>query len=307
MGDLDVDEILFTIKNGNRVPEEKMYSLLNKLSEILFQESTLLTLELPINICGDIHGQLYDLFELFRVSGGEDNGRYLFLGDYVDRGYYSVETFAYLAALKVKYPDRIFLLRGNHEARDINGSYGLLSACMNGYGHSGVWTVLNATFDLLPLAALVGGEIFCVHGGLSPQLQSVEQCSLIRRDKEVPTEGPFCHLLWSDPEKGVTDWTPSTRGPGMLFGQTQADQFVQQNKLSLVARAHQMAMEGFEYHFDSECIVTVWSAPNYTYRCGNKATVLNISEDRRREFITFLAVPNDKRKIPTDSVSPYFA
>lgn len=125
---------------------------------------------------------------------------YLFMGDFVDRGYYSVETFLLLLALKVRYPDRITLIRGNHESRQITQVYGFYDECLRKYGSTDVWRYCTEIFDYLSLSAIIDGKIFCVHGGLSPSIQYLDQIRSIDRKQEVPHDGPMCDLLWSDPE-----------------------------------------------------------------------------------------------------------
>ncbi|KAH0802240.1 Serine/threonine-protein phosphatase ppe1 [Histomonas meleagridis] len=296
-----------TIEKGEFLKENEVLLLLDKVAEILYQEPTLLMLPLPIVICGDIHGQLFDLFELFRVSGGIGSGnRYLFLGDYVDRGFFSVETFCYLAILKIKYPNNIYLLRGNHECRDVNHEYGFNIECQSRFGHEGPWKRFNEIFDLLPISAMVDTDIFCTHGGLSPDIKFVEQIPLLNRRAELPMKGPLCDLTWSDPEN-VKEWAPNSRGAGYLFGQEITNQFCHINNLQLICRAHQLVMKGYQYHFNEEKLVTVWSAPNYSYRSGNVASVLKINDKKEREFVIFDAVPDDKRVIPEELQSKYFA
>jgi hypothetical protein len=191
---LDFGSIFQTIRAGDHLPESTVLSLLHTLEDILYQEPNVLELHAPITVCGDIHGQLYDLFELFEVSGqitDSSSVEYLFMGDYVDRGYYSLETFCFLAALKVKYPTRIYLLRGNHESRAINQMYGFYNDCLQLYGHMGIWMACNTTFDFLPVAAVIAQKVFCVHGGLSKAISFIEQIDLIPRRNELPTDGPL--------------------------------------------------------------------------------------------------------------------
>lgn len=303
---MDLDSWIELLQKGKRLEEEQLTSLFSQLMDVLYQEGTVQPLPLPITICGDIHGQLSDLFNLFKISGGPETNSYLFLGDYVDRGYYSLETFSYLAALKLKYPDHIYLLRGNHECRQVNQLYGFYDECVNFYGHAGLWRMCNEVFDLLPIGAVVANRIFCVHGGLSPEIKLIEQIPLIERQDELPSTGPFADLTWSDPEE-IECWGISPRGAGWLFGTQPTHEFCQNNKIDLICRAHQLAMSGYQYHFNEEQLVTVWSAPNYMYRSGNDASVLRIDEHFNREFIIFKAVSEDQRTFPDDSPPHYFA
>lgn len=168
--------------------------------DILVEESNVQRVDSPVTICGDIHGQFYDLMELFRVGGACPDTNYLFLGDFVDRGLYSVETFLLLLALKVRYPDRMTLIRGNHESRQITQVYGFYDECTRKYGSANVWRYCCDVFDYMSLGAVVDGRVFCVHGGLSPSIVSLNQIRTIDRKQEVPHDGAMCDLLWSDPD-----------------------------------------------------------------------------------------------------------
>lgn len=257
--------------------------------DILLDESNVQAVPSPVTICGDIHGQFPDLLGLFSIAGELSNSSsltYVFLGDLVDRGYNSVETLTYLLLLKVKYPSKIFLIRGNHETRAVTAIYGFYDECDKKYGTAEVWRQAMEVFDTFPVAVLVDGKTLCVHGGLSPQLRTVDQMRLIQRRQEVPNEGPFADLLWSDPED-VDGWAVSQRGAGYLFGPTVTREFLHRNGLHLIARAHQLVQEGYKYHFEEEQLITVWSAPNYCYRCKNLASVLRVFEDESREILLF--------------------
>lgn len=156
--------------------------------------------------------------ELFRIGGRSPDTNYLFMGDYVDRGYYSVETVTLLVALKVRYRERITILRGNHESRQITQVYGFYDECLRKYGNANVWKFFTDLFDYLPLTALVDGQIFCLHGGLSPSIDTLDHIRALDRIQEVPHEGPMCDLLWSDPDDRG-GWGISPRGAGYTFGQ----------------------------------------------------------------------------------------
>ena len=281
----------------------------------------------------------------------------------MDRGFYSLESFLLLLCLKVRYPDRMTLIRGNHESRQITTVYGFYDECLRKYGSANVWRYCCEVFDYLALGAIVlgasnnllpstrptteteiigtaqdyidadteievlnaeggyincfrrhrsnnaqarsagssplpsktgapgsgasgwstgtpgnsGGAVLCVHGGLSPLIDTVDKIRILDRKQEVPHEGAMCDLLWSDPDE-IDGWGLSPRGAGFLFGADIVKVFNHANDLSLIARAHQLVMEGFKEMFDNT-IVTVWSAPNYCYRCGNVAAILELGED----------------------------
>jgi len=265
-----------------------MKTLCDMVKEILLDESNVQPVSSPVTICGDIHGQFQDLLELFKNGGEIPSINYIFMGDYVDRGYHSLETFSLLMAFKAKYPDKVTLIRGNHESRQITQVYGFYDECQQKYGSPNVWRYCTQVFDLLNLAAVVDGKVMCVHGGLSPELRTIDQIRLIHRQQEIPHEGPFCDLMWSDPEE-IETWQVSSRGAGWVFGNKVTAEFLSINDLELVARSHQLIQEGYKYMFDN-MLVTVWSAPNYCYRCGNTAAILKLDSNLSREFITFESV-----------------
>jgi diadenosine tetraphosphatase ApaH/serine/threonine PP2A family protein phosphatase len=284
----------------------EMKMLLRISTEILIEESNVQHVPLPVTICGDVHGQFPDLLQMFALAGDigtSSSMNYVFLGDLVDRGYNSVETLTFLLLMKVKYPSKITLIRGNHETRQVTAVYGFYDECNKKYGAVEVWRQCMDVFDCFPMAALVGGEILCVHGGLSPELKTVDQIRLLHRRQEVPMEGPLSDLVWSDPEN-VDGWVVSNRGAGYLFGPRVTREFLHINSLTLIARAHQLVQEGYKYHFDEEHLVTVWSAPNYCYRCGNLASVLRIYADKTREFVVYKQV--ERQTVEREQQSVYF-
>ncbi|TVY12565.1 Serine/threonine-protein phosphatase 4 catalytic subunit [Lachnellula arida] len=360
----DLDRAIAQLRACRPIPEAQVRELCHKARELLIEEGNVVTVTAPVTICGDIHGQFHDLMELFRVGGDVPDTNYLFMGDFVDRGFYSLESFLLLLCLKVRYPDRMTLIRGNHESRQITTVYGFYDECLRKYGSANVWRYCCEVFDYLALGAIVlgastslgeskglkpeqlsstqqeidegieiellnhlggvidrfprgqakkvtrgspsmksssspatktgppgtaasgysrgtagnsSGAVLCVHGGLSPLIDGIDKIRLLDRKQEVPHEGAMCDLLWSDPDE-IDGWGLSPRGAGFLFGADIVKVFNHANDLSMIARAHQLVMEGFKEMFDNS-IVTVWSAPNYCYRCGNIAAILELSED----------------------------
>jgi len=305
MSQSDLDRQIATLMKCEIIKESEVKILCQKAMEILMEESNVQRVDAPVTICGDIHGQFYDLKELFKVGGDCPDTNYLFLGDFVDRGFYSVETFLLLLALKVRYPDRITLIRGNHESRQITQVYGFYDECLRNYGSVNVWRYCTEIFDYLSLSALIEDKILCVHGGLSPSIDTLDQIRVIDRKQEVPHDGAMCDLLWSDPED-IEGWGLSPRGAGYLFGGNVVKTFNHTNGLDLIARAHQLVMEGYKYMFD-KTLATVWSAPNYCYRCGNVAAILELDENRNANFKIFEAAPQEARGIPAKKPAPdYF-
>ncbi|CAI4230329.1 unnamed protein product [Auanema sp. JU1783] len=302
----DLDRHIEKLMKCELISEQDVKSLCAKAREILVQEGNVQAIDSPVTICGDIHGQFYDLMELFKVGGHIPDTNYLFLGDFVDRGFYSVETFLLLLALKVRYPDRMMLIRGNHESRQITQVYGFYDECMRKYGSAAVWKYCTEVFDYLSLSAVIDGKVFCVHGGLSPSIQTLDQIRVIDRKLEVPHDGAMCDLLWSDPEDSAVGWGMSPRGAGYLFGSDVVKTFCENNDVELICRAHQLVMEGYKWHFN-ESVLTVWSAPNYCYRCGNVAAILELDEHLNKDFTIFDAAPQENRGAPTKKPQPdYF-
>jgi len=301
----NLDAWIETLKQAKLLSEQDMKALCDMVKEILLEESNVQPVSSPVTVCGDIHGQFFDLLELFSKGGEIPNVSYIFMGDYVDRGYNSLESFSLLMAYKARYPQKITLLRGNHECRQITQVYGFYDECLQKYGNANVWKYCTLVFDLLTLAAVIDGKIMCVHGGLSPDIRKVDQIRLINRQVEIPHEGPFCDLMWSDPEE-IETWQLSTRGAGWVFGSKVTSEFCSINGFELVCRSHQLIQEGYKYMFD-EKLVTVWSAPNYCYRCGNTAAILKLDEKLERKFITFEAVdPGDNFGPKKNQTASYF-
>ena len=299
------DKWLEQLKDLKCLSEEELKQLCEKAKEIFIEESNVQNVSAPVIICGDIHGQIYDLIELFKKGGEIPNSRYVFMGDYVDRGYNGVEVLELLLALKVKYPEHITLLRGNHESRQICFAYGFYEEITRKYGNANAWEYFTDLFDYLPLAALVEGKIFCVHGGLSPYISTVDQIRLINRKMEIPREGVFCDLMWSDPDD-IETWIISCRGAGWIYGWKVVDEFTHIDGLELICRAHQLVMEGFKYWFQNKNLCTVWSAPNYCYRCGNRASILKLDSDLSRTIDYFDFSEKSVNSAPPKTLVPYF-
>mmetsp|Transcript_37174 Transcript_37174/g.37850 ORF Transcript_37174/g.37850 Transcript_37174/m.37850 type:complete len:305 (+) Transcript_37174:170-1084(+) len=302
-----IDQWIANLKTGQCIPEYDLKRLCTLVKGILMEEANVQPIRSPVTICGDIHGQFYDLLELLKTGGEVPNTNYIFMGDFVDRGHNSVETFQLLLCLKARYPAHMTLLRGNHESRQITQVYGFYEECMRKYGNANPWKYCVEVFDYLNLAALVDGKVLCVHGGLSPELRTIDQIQILERVQEIPHDGPYCDLMWSDPED-ITDWAISPRGAGYLFGSKVTSEFCQINGLDLICRAHQLVMEGYKYHFPDKNLVTVWSAPNYCYRCGNVASVLALDAHLNRDFQLFHEVPDPDNSVEVQrrALVPYF-
>jgi len=268
-----------------RLEEDAALAIINQGSEVLRQEETMLYIEAPVTVCGDIHGQFFDLMKLFEVGGDPAKTNYLFLGDYVDRGYYSIECVLYLWALKILYPNTLHLLRGNHECRHLTEYFTFKQECSIKYSDN-VYEACMKGFDCLPLAALMNEQFLCVHGGLSPELHTLEDIKKLDRFKEPPAFGPMCDLLWSDPleefgnELSNEHFSHNTvRGCSYFYSYPAVCEFLHNNSLLSMIRAHEAQDAGYRMYKKSSStgfpsLITIFSAPNYLDVYNNKAAVL---------------------------------
>ncbi|KAI5180910.1 serine/threonine-protein phosphatase PP1 catalytic subunit [Nematocida sp. AWRm80] len=284
-GSVCVDDIIEQLlkakhsKSESRVnlSEQEIKHLCNRSREVFLSQPMLLEIDAPVKICGDIHGQYTDLLRIFECGGMPSESNYLFLGDYVDRGKQSLETICLLLAYKIKYPNNFFILRGNHECASINRIYGFYEECRRRYTPK-IWKKFIEAFNCMPVAALVDNKILCMHGGLSPDLQSLNQIKSIRRPTDVPDSGLLCDLLWSDPDREVTKWGENDRGVSFTFGSRVVEEFLKKHDLDLICRAHQVVEDGYEF-FANKRLVTIFSAPNYCGEFDNAGAIMEVDEN----------------------------
>ncbi|KIM69494.1 hypothetical protein SCLCIDRAFT_102981 [Scleroderma citrinum Foug A] len=268
-----------------RVSEDQALWIIEKATALLRAEPNILQVDAPITVCGDIHGQYYDLMKLFEVGGSPADTRYLFLGDYVDRGYFSIECVLYLWSLKLWYPDTFFLLRGNHECRHLTDYFTFKLECKHKYSER-LYEACMDSFCALPLAAVMNKQFLCIHGGLSPELNTLDDIRGIDRFREPPTHGLMCDILWSDPvedfgqEKTNESFLHNhVRGCSYFFTYQAACQFLERNNLLSIIRAHEAQDAGYRMYRKTKTtgfpsVMTIFSAPNYLDVYNNKAAVL---------------------------------
>ena len=281
---MNVDQIIDKLlavrgnKPGKQVDlgEDEIKFLIDKSLQIIKVQKMLVELEAPLHVCGDIHGQYYDLLRIFEHCGYPGEYNYLFLGDYVDRGKQSLETVCLLLCYKIKYPEKVTLLRGNHESSVTNRIYGFYDECKRRYNIR-LWKSFTELFNYLPVAALIDDKILCMHGGLSPDLKSIENIKDISRPTEIPDNGLLCDLLWSDPDKEAVEYDENDRGVSVIFGEKVVTDFNKKNDLDLIIRAHQVVDDGYEF-FANRQLITIFSAPNYCGEFDNSAGIMIIDD-----------------------------
>lgn len=297
--DFDIDDVISRlVKAGKRgalhkhkdrkakdklpVTTTEIKLILARLRTIFMEQPTLLQLAPPVKIVGDIHGQYHDLIRIFNACGYPPYTNYLFLGDYVDRGYKSLELILLLLCFKVKYPENFFMLRGNHESANITKIYGFYDECKRRLplGSHRMWKSFIDVFNSLPIAATINDKIFCIHGGLSPELSSLKQIQQIQRPTDIPDRGLLADLLWSDPDPLVRlflphVWPKNDRGVSYCFGKKHVDHFLATFNMDLIVRGHMVVEDGYQF-FNKRKLVTVFSAPNYCGEFNNYGAVMSV-------------------------------
>ncbi|TKR94113.1 hypothetical protein L596_008443 [Steinernema carpocapsae] len=303
----NLDEFLarhlnFTDDRLMYTPEE-ILALVERAREVLKAESTLVEVPLPVVIVGDIHGQYSDLHRIFAMVGARNEthpgslcSRYLFLGDYVDRGVCSLEVICCLLVHKIYYPKMFYLIRGNHEHQSINRVYGFYEEIESRFEQphaDTIYNALNDLFALLPLAALVAGRILCMHGGICSEVKSLEDIRKIKRPLHEPSVHEVaCDLLWADPMLDLSGFVPNPmRGISVFFGEDALENMCNQLKVDMVVRGHQVMQNGIGFYCGRK-LVTLFSAPRYYPEKNNKAAVLTISKEGR--IGTMLLSPTSK-------------
>ncbi|SCV02652.1 LAMI_0H01574g1_1 [Lachancea mirantina] len=288
----DTDFLCDYFKREGRLTQAQALRILSMATECLSNEPNLLHVPAPVTVCGDIHGQFYDLMKLFEVGGDPKSTSYLFLGDYVDRGAFSFECLIYLYSLKLNLKN-FWLLRGNHECKHLTSYFTFKSECLHKYDMK-VYEACCKSFNALPLAAVMNGQYFCVHGGISPELNSLDDVNKINRFREIPSRGLMCDLMWADPietydedadDSSIGNFVPNTvRGCSFAFTYQASCAFLHKTGLLSIIRAHEAQDAGYRMYKNTETLgfpslLTLFSAPNYLDNYKNKAAVLKYSDN----------------------------
>lgn len=287
----NIDVLFEHLTLEGALAQELLLDIISKASDLFREEPNMLKLNDPITVVGDIHGQYYDLVKLLEVGGKPEETQYIFLGDYVDRGSFSVEVVAAMYSLKIRYPKQVRMLRGNHECRQMTSFFNFREECEYKYDLS-VYNAFMDSFDNLPLAATINGKFLVVHGGLSPDLTQLKGINKINRFTEPPKEGLLCDLLWSDPlepkegeqrpvaKKNSPPFIPNeVRGCSFFYSFDGVATFLKKNQLLSVIRAHEAQLEGYKMHKTNPAtgfplVITIFSAPNYCDVYNNKGAIL---------------------------------
>ncbi|KAI8642300.1 Metallo-dependent phosphatase-like protein [Parasitella parasitica] len=302
---LDIDECinrLIQVGTSGKVSKSicfrnsEIVAICKAVHQAFMSQPTLIELNPPVKVMGDIHGQFQDLIRLFEMGGFPPESNYLLLGDYVDRGKQSLETILLLFCYKIKYPENFFLLRGNHECANVTRVYGFYDECKRRTNVK-IWKTFVDVFNSLPIAGLVAGKIFCVHGGLSPSLSTMEDIRTIVRPTDVPEFGLLNDLLWADPSDTALDWEDSERGVSYCFGKKIVNEFLSKFDLDLVCRAHMVVEDGYQF-FNERTLVTVFSAPNYCGEFDNFGAIMSVNEELLCSFELLTPMDHPAVKIP---------
>lgn len=288
--------LLDYLRQGKKLHKKFAYKIVLDVKKIFEAAETLVDIEVPseqkFTVCGDIHGQFFDLLNIFSLNGWpSEKNPYLFNGDFVDRGSFSVEVILTLFGFKVLYPNHFFMARGNHESMTMNQMYGFEGEVKAKYS-SHMYDLFAEVFNLLPLAHLINKRILVMHGGLfSNDDVTLDMIRAIDRNRQPPDEGLMCELLWSDP-MNAPDRAPSKRGVGVQFGPDVTHKFCKLNNLDMIIRSHEVKAEGYEVAHEGKCI-TVFSAPNYCDTMGNKGAYIVIyGGELKPYYLTYSEVPH---------------
>ena len=268
--------------------EAVLQDLCNEAIKFLQKWNALVQIRAPIYVIGDIHGNIFDLVRLFILCGRPPQARFLFLGDYVDRGTYSTEVITLLLAMSLLYPGYVILLRGNHEFASINSFYGFKEEVSQIYNSEDIYNKFNEVFSWMPIGATINNEILCVHGGLSPHLKDLTDFHEFPRPLVQCDHPVVSDLVWSDPSSDTEEYVRSKRGSGVQFGAKALAEFLQNTGLKMVIRAHQCVQLGVE-KFAGECLYTVFSCSNYVDASNNRCGLLFITPEL--EIQTFSLPP----------------
>ena len=299
----DIDKFIEQLYDCKKLISQEIIFIINKCKEIISKEDNIQEVSCPVTVCGSIHGQFFNLLELFRLGGRLPYTNYIFLGNYINRGYYSIETLSLLLCLKIRYPKRIHLIRGNQESEQLTQCYGFYDECIRKYGSPEVWKYFIDLFNNLPLSVLIEDKILCLHSGLSPLINTLDDIRTLDRTQDIDlNEGAISHLLWNKPDDCI-GFVPFPKGAGFVFGENVSKEFCRINCLDIIIRSSSCIPTGYEFlHNNTICSIT--SCPNFCYRYGNEGAIMEIDEDMNYYFYKFDQVPRGKVELMEKTIIP---
>lgn len=285
----DVSVLKNHLKKEGRLQKTDILTIFRQATEVLRKDKNLMELKYPVTVVGDIHGQFFDLLKLLELAGDASTNKYLFLGDYVDRGSFSIEVLLILYSLKLNFPGNINMIRGNHECRQMTTFFNFRAECLAKYDLE-VYECACESFDVMPLACIINKKFIALHGGISPELVTLDDLSKVNRFSEPPRQGLFCDVLWSDPVANDTGTSPEkyrsneVRGCSYFFNSSAVNTFLKRNKLLTVIRAHEAQLEGYKMHTwngpgEFPVVITIFSAPNYCDVYNNKGAIIKFDDN----------------------------
>ena len=288
-GPADVSSLKNHLRREGRLSKQDAITIIRQATEVFRKEKTLIEIKYPVTVVGDIHGQFFDLLKLLDMVGDIATSKYLFLGDYVDRGSFSIEVLLILYAFKVSYPNNIFMIRGNHECRQMTTFFNFRAECLYKYDLE-FYDIACDSFDALPIACVINKKFLAVHGGISPELVTLDDIAKINRLSEPPRQGIFCDLLWADPVSTDNGSGPEkykvneVRGCSYFFNVNAVNIFLKKNKLLTVIRGHEAQLEGYKMHTwngpgEFPVVITIFSAPNYCDVYNNKGAIIKFDDN----------------------------
>ena len=296
MGSIDLDRCIKDIFDFSLPTQETLREICEQMKRFYYSQPNVAVVRSPVTVVGDLHGHFFDLLELFRVSGFVPDTNYVFLGNYVDFGKFSLHTISLLFALKLRFPDRVTLLRGNHESRTVSHIYGLYGECQRHYASAEPWRNLTEAFDYLPLAALIDDTRLALHGGVScPALETVDQIRVIPRFSEPRPKSALYDVLWSQPSEQLAGCARDPKTFTAAFGGDVLARFLHANGLAALVRGHHLCLNGYQEFWGGK-LVSLWGAPDFCERIGNTAAVLEI-DGKSARYNEYVAAPRSLRLV----------
>lgn len=286
-GKPDYRLIMEHYRHQGKLSQSQVLTIITMVTKVFQEEPNVLQVSSPVTVCGDVHGQFYDLLKLFEIAGDPKDVSFLFLGDYVDRGYYSLEVLITLYAMKINFPKTFAMLRGNHESAQMTSHFTFKSECLRKYSRQ-VYNECLRSFSALPIVAIMNKQFFCVHGGISKDIVHISDIDKINRFQiDFPARGAYCDLMWSDPSSEYDQYKTVKkkefeenyeRGCSYMYSYKAVTKFLQKNNLLCMIRAHQAQDKGYRMyaptHQSFPSVISLFSAPNYCGTYGNKAAIL---------------------------------